>query len=510
MHAPVTGFLLSGLMHGMLCLARPSVRSPSICEIIGAALPGKVAYPDTAAYNTSNVRFSQRQDMEPTCIVLPASPEEVAKTLGLVTKNGSPFTVKGGGHTLFPEGSNIEDGVVIAMDSINDIRVSSDLSTVSVGAGARWINVAETTTPLGIAVVGGRSPNVGVSGFLLGGGLSFLTGRRGLGCDNVRNFQVALVSGKIVNANPVENRDLYWALRGGGGSSFGIVTRFDLEAYEQGDVWGRLTVWGPTETANVLSTFTRITREKLQSEDPDSHMMFGLTYAGGPNDPPIPAVYGFHLNLSSPYAPGSELDTMEGFTQLPGQVSNDTLVTNITGQIRTISKSGPGQRESWYATSVRDGVNSNGFMNDIINAFTAFADGLRSAAEARGTFIEPTMVFQTLANPSIKAMHRNGGNALGLKPGKFPSYIIQIPISWADPALDDMVETRSNQFINDLVAMANDRGFGNGYVYMNYAGKLQNVIASYGKKNQLKLRDIAHKYDPDGLLQNLWTGYFKP
>lgn len=58
--------------------------------------------------------------------------------------------------------------------------------------------------------------------------------------------------------------------------------------------------------------------------------------------------------------------------------------------------------------------------------------------------------------------------------------------------------------------MAKARGHGNSYEYMKYYGRLQNFIESYGVKNQEILRAITHKYDPDGLLRELWTGYFKP
>ncbi|KAK1621774.1 hypothetical protein BDP81DRAFT_302032, partial [Colletotrichum phormii] len=200
-------FLLSGLTHTLLCLAQPSAGSPSIYEVIDAVLPGKVAFPDTATYKSSSVYWSGRQNLEPSCIFLPACSEDVSKTIRLVTKNNSPFTIRSGGQTAFDRGSNIQDGVVINMTSMNGIQVSPDRSTVSVGPGARWINVTNAVTPHGIAVVGGRSPMVGLSGFLLGGGMSFLTGRRGMGCDNVQDYEGVLVSGEIVNANPSENQD---------------------------------------------------------------------------------------------------------------------------------------------------------------------------------------------------------------------------------------------------------------------------------------------------------------
>ncbi|KXH45836.1 FAD binding domain-containing protein [Colletotrichum salicis] len=504
-------FLLSGLVHSLPCFAQPSAGSPSICEVIDAVLPGKVAFPDTATYNSSNVYWSGRQNLEPSCIVLPVCSEDVAKTLSLVTKNNSPFTVRSGGHTAFDRGSNIQDGVVINMALMNGIQISPDQSTVSVGPGARWINVTDAVTPHGIAVVGGRSPMVGVPGFLLGGGMSFLTGRRGMGCDNVRNYEVVLVSGQIVNANTLENQDLYWALRGGGGSSFGIVTRFDLEAYAQGDVWSRLAVWSANYTTEVLNTFTKTVKEKLHSgQDLDSHAFFGLTYVGTATGEPIPTLYGFHMDLSSPYAPGGEYDTMQGLFQLPEPMMNETLVTDISSQIRTTSRTVFGERQSFYATSIRDGENSESFMSSVIDAFTTFASELRADVEARGDSLNVTMVFQPLTNPALEAMQRNGGNALGLKPSEFPSYIVSVPTAWSDAALDDMIDARTNQFIKDLDAMAQKQGFGNGFEYMNYAGKLQNVIESYGKVNQEKLRAIAAKYDPNGLLRKLWTGYFKP
>lgn len=284
---------------------------------------------------------------------------------------------------------------------------------------------------------------VGVSEFLVGGGLSWLNGRRGIGCDNVQNFQVALASCKIVNANPEDNQDRYWALRGGGGSSYGIVTRFDLEAYEQGDVWSRLAVWPANNTVDMLSTFTRITGEKVHSgQDPDSHLILGLTCTGAANDEPIPIAYGFHMNLSSPYAPGGEFDTMAGFDQLPEPLSSDVLITNVSAQIRTTSRTVFVQRQSWYAISVHDSASSNEFISDIAEAFTAFANELRADVEARGDSLIVSMVFQPLNNPTFEVMQRNGGNALGLEFAEFPAYIISIPMAWTDRPLDDMIDAR--------------------------------------------------------------------
>ncbi|KAK8024445.1 hypothetical protein PG993_012511, partial [Apiospora rasikravindrae] len=80
----------------------------------------------------------------------------------------------------------------------------------------------------GVTVAGGRDADVGVGGFLLGGGISYFSGEMGLGCDTVVNYEVVLTNGTIVNANASDNSDLWRALKGGG-SNFGIVTRYDMQ-----------------------------------------------------------------------------------------------------------------------------------------------------------------------------------------------------------------------------------------------------------------------------------------
>lgn len=110
--------------------------------------------------------------------------------------------MKGGGHVPFSGGSSIENGVTIDLVHLNNIKISPDRQTVSIGPGNRWINVTETLDPIGLAVVGGRDMKVGVSGLTLGGGLSFFSGEYGWACDNVRQYEFVLASGSIVYTSP--------------------------------------------------------------------------------------------------------------------------------------------------------------------------------------------------------------------------------------------------------------------------------------------------------------------
>lgn len=162
----------------------------------------------------------------------PYSTSDVSKALKVLRTTHAPFTVKSGGHVPFPS-SNIDTGVVIDLVGLDGLQLSTDKSVVSVGPGNRWKNVADYLQPEGLAVVGGRVGEIGVSGLTLGGGISWFSGRYGWACDNVREYEVVLASGDVVVANVGQNADLYKALRGGGGPNFGIVVRFDLETFEQ-------------------------------------------------------------------------------------------------------------------------------------------------------------------------------------------------------------------------------------------------------------------------------------
>lgn len=477
----------------------------SQCEALDDALPGKVVYQGTDAYNISNIFWSSKQSsLTPACFVLPSSATDVSTIIGILTKLKGPFAVKAGGHTAFA-GSNIQDGVTIDLQHMNAVNLAADRSSVSLGPGARWGDVAAILDPLRLAVVGGRGPTIGVGGFILGGGISFLSGRRGWACDNVQNFEVVLASGKIVNANTHKNSDLFWALRGGGGSNFGIVTRFDVNVYEQGDVWSRLTFWPYSEREAVLQEFTRLSRDVLHI-DQDAHIFYHLAYLGTANDPDV-VTFTYHLNFEHPV--GGTFDTFDELARLPRQIFNNTLVTTLGGQLELIRDTNGGQR-AFSVGSISGGPGSDQLLKDIINLWRDTADKIRTIARERNQTASFSFTVQALTTPTLEIMLRNGGNPLGLKPnGRFPVFDLHVLGLWEDPSLDRIIDIRWKAFFDKVGSMATNVGLGNEFKYMNYGGKLQDIYGSYGADNHERLRRVAKKYDQKRLLKDLWKGYYK-
>lgn len=123
-------------------------------------------------------------------IVVPRTSQDVGKALALCQALGMKFSVRGGGHLQNPGFTSNDGGVVISMKNFNSVTVSEDRSTANIGAGLTWSQVYRDLDAKGLGVTGGRVPEVGVPGLLLGGGLSFHKGKYGLSCNGIVEYEV--------------------------------------------------------------------------------------------------------------------------------------------------------------------------------------------------------------------------------------------------------------------------------------------------------------------------------
>ncbi|KAG6839526.1 hypothetical protein C0991_001860 [Blastosporella zonata] len=148
------------------------------------------------------------------------------------------------------------------MSRFSQVTYDATSGTAVVGSGLIWDDVYAALAPYNVNVVGGRVTGVGVAGFTLGGGYSWLTNQYGLTIDTVVAYELVKPNGDIVTVTETSDPDIFFGLRGGG-NNFGIVTRFTLKTFPQGQVWGGLiTITGlfihkvATATANFAANVT--------------------------------------------------------------------------------------------------------------------------------------------------------------------------------------------------------------------------------------------------------------
>jgi hypothetical protein len=174
-----------------------------------------------------------RVTLQPCLVAKPSNTKDVRKILKYCHDGAVPLTTKAGGHSAAGYCLN-SHGVVMDLADMNDVSFLNGNSQLRVGAGTRWIRAYDflRDRQSDYTVIGGGCAGVGVAGFILGGGYSFISRSYGLGCDNVIGLEFVSIDGSVIELSDKsrsEERELYRALRGAGGGNFGVVTRIDLK-----------------------------------------------------------------------------------------------------------------------------------------------------------------------------------------------------------------------------------------------------------------------------------------
>ncbi len=218
-----------------LAQRRPGIDYDALPE----SLAEKAVEPGDRLY--SRVRNNYMRGGAPGLVLRPGSASEVADAVAFAREHrGVPLGVRSGGHGVSGRSTN-DGGIVIDVGRLNEVAVIDEATRmVRVGPGARWGEVAAALHPYGLALTSGDYGGVGVGGLATAGGIGYLGREHGLTIDHLRAVEVVLAEGSVVRASATEHPDLFWAVRGAGGN-MGVVTSFEFEASEVGDVgWAQL------------------------------------------------------------------------------------------------------------------------------------------------------------------------------------------------------------------------------------------------------------------------------
>lgn len=213
-----------------------------------------VLSPGTAAYESARrPAIGNFHDLRPSSIVACRDGGDVAEALALARDAGLSLAVRSGGHCF--AGRSSTDGVLVDVAPIDSITVGDGV--VTVGAGARLGAIYDALEPHGLALAAGCGSSVGISGLVLGGGLGILGRRHGLTCDQLVSARVVLADGREVGCDEQEHADLFWALRGAGGSQFGVLTELRLRTVPAPTITTLHARWPMSDGVAVLAAWQR-------------------------------------------------------------------------------------------------------------------------------------------------------------------------------------------------------------------------------------------------------------
>jgi hypothetical protein len=227
--------------------------SLDIATALGARLRGEVIGPADRRYDEIRALDNRCRESRPAVVARCADADDVAATVRFAVVQGLPLAVRAGGHSAAGHGS-VEDGVVIDLRAIDHVQVDAERRVAAIGGGALAGQVDRVTHSVGLATTTATVSTVGVAGFTLSGGISYLTRKHGLAVDNLLGADVVLADGTLVRAGVGGDKDLLWGLTGGGGN-LGVVTELRMRLHPVSVVTGGPMLFPLERTERLVRLF---------------------------------------------------------------------------------------------------------------------------------------------------------------------------------------------------------------------------------------------------------------
>lgn len=447
--------------------------TPEPAVALAGLLTGPVIGSGDPGYDEARRVWNGMIDRHPAAIARCAGADDVATAVRFACERDLPLAVRGGGHNV--AGTAVcDDGVVVDLAEMREVRLDRSGRTVHVQGGATWADVDRVTAPLGLATPGGVVSETGVAGLALSGGVSHQRRRDGMTIDNLVSAEVVLADGRRLRASDDENPDLYWALRGGGGN-FGVVTSLELRLHELGPEVFVLNVAYPLEDAErVLSGW----RDAV-GDAPDELTTAGFVWAL-PNSDELPAqLRGLaHVGLIGMWA--GDPAAGERATQPLRELGVPLL--DMSGRMDYLELQGSldpffpaGRRYYWKAHYL------DGFSDDAV------------ATTAEWSRRRPSNDTLVIVRHCGGAISRVGAEETAFG-DRSSEWMLSIDSTWHEPGDDAANIAYTREF------WAATAPFSNGQTYFNFPGLLEEgdaaVRSSYGA-NHARLAQVKAAYDPE-------------
>ena len=213
----------------------------------------RVLGPDDTGWDEARRPWNLSVDQHPAAVATPESAQDVVAVVDVARQHGLRVAPQGTGHSASPRAS-LEGSVLLDMSRMNAVEIDPERRLARLGAGAQWRHVVGPAAEHGLAGLSGSAPDVCVTGYAIGGGASWMIRRYGLAANSIRGAEVVTADGREVRADSGSEPDLFWALRGGGGS-FGVVTALELELFPIRELYGGVLFWPQERAAEVLEAW---------------------------------------------------------------------------------------------------------------------------------------------------------------------------------------------------------------------------------------------------------------
>jgi hypothetical protein len=261
-------------------------------------LAGALVLPGDPGWDEARSGFNLLERLDPAAIALPVDALGVADAIRFAQREGLRIAPQATGHNQGPL-RRMEDTLLLSVSRLQAVRIDPAARHVRVGAGVKWDRVAPRLSAHGLAGLHGSSPDVGIAGYSLGGGMGWLARKYGLQANAVTALELVTADGELIRADHEHDADLFWALRGGGGS-FGVVTAIEFGVVPVDELYAGALFFPFERASEVLHTWSA-----MLPGLPDEFM----SWASLLHLPPSPAVPAFARGRSYAVVMAAHLGT---------------------------------------------------------------------------------------------------------------------------------------------------------------------------------------------------------
>jgi hypothetical protein len=225
---------------------------------------GDVVVPADQRWDDARRAWNLAVDQRPAAVALPESAADVVEIVRFAARHGLRVAPQGTGHNAAALGGELADTILVKTERMRGVAIDPVARTARVDAGVLWVEVVQAAAQHGLAALAGSSPDVGVVGYTVGGGLSWLARKHGIGANQVTAVELVTADGRLVRADADTEQELFWAVRGGGGA-FGVVTALEFRLIPLTEVYAGI-LWFPVERAAEILKAWRSWTDALPDE----------------------------------------------------------------------------------------------------------------------------------------------------------------------------------------------------------------------------------------------------
>jgi FAD/FMN-containing dehydrogenase len=447
-------------------------QSSTELRTLRALSTGAVVSPADSGYDEARAAWNLVADQRPAAVAIPENETDVAFAVAYARAAGLRVSVQGTGHNPLPLG-DMSGSLLIRTHRMRQVHVDPGNRRARVQAGAIWSDVAGLAGSHGLAALSGSSPDVGVVGYSLGGGIGYLGRKHGIQTNSVTAIELVTADGEQVRVDATHDPDLFWALRGGGGN-FGVVTAMEFDLYPVSALYGGWLVWPWEESHEVISRWVEWTRTTPDEVTSMARIM---------QLPPLPDIPEVVRGRQIVVVSAAVLGSREDGEKLLGPLRE------LKPEIDTFAEMAPAGLSHLHGDPEHPvpGLSDTRILDDLSPA--AVDTFVERAGPDAGTSL---LVAELRQMGGAFARDGEHHGALSRIDGDFVSFAVGMVMN---EQMGAAVERDAGALMQAMEA------YGHGRSYSNFAENPVDAGAFYPGDVYARLRAVRARVDPDGLMR---------